>query len=126
MRRDDIGGLLGITAREYERLQHAGAELAVTRRKLEETYSERNKCVLVIAHMANDAGWRVTHRPDENEKGWNLVFIDTPAGQISWHFSDAELSGFAPFSVMDTKWDGHSSGEKYRRLLDAVSSWMKP
>lgn len=89
-------------------------------------YRERNMCVLAIAHMAHDAGWGVAHRPDENEKGWNLLFIETPSGQISWHFSDRELAGFSPFSVRDTKWDGHSNEEKYRRLLSAVSAWMGP
>lgn len=46
------------------------------------------------------------------------VFIDLPTGQVSWHVHDSELALFDFLPTSDQRcWDGHSTDEKYERLL---------
>lgn len=56
----------------------------------------------------NIPGWEV---------GWdNCVYIDTPAGQMSWHYHDREAHLFESLPEYKGTWDGHSTQEKYLRL----------
>ena len=86
-------------------------------------YSERNKLVqflslLYPAHMKrhpeDDTDW---------EDDWrNIVCIHSPMGQLTWHIHDSEASMFshlnrAPDPFADCEWDGHTTEEKYSRLL---------
>lgn len=46
------------------------------------------------------------------------MFIDLPTGQVSWHVHDSELALFDFLPTSDQRcWDGHSTDEKYERLL---------
>lgn len=95
------------------------------RDELNAVYAERNNCVVLIAKMALDIGLRVglgLHADVEGE-GWendwrHIVFIDLPAGQVSWHMHDSELHKFAFLPVYGGVWDGHDTEEKYRRVLE--------
>lgn len=107
---------------EYENELHARDRRI---QELEEqkngAYSERNKCVALIAKMAVSLGIKagVREHPLEDtrwENDWRtVVFIDLPTGQVSWHFHDSEqhLLGGLPRYI--GQWDGHSTEEKYRR-----------
>ena len=46
----------------------------------------------------------------------NVVFIDLPFGQVSWHIHDSEMPLFADLPPYDRPWDGHTTAEKYARL----------
>lgn len=100
--------------------------------KINAVYDERNRCVAAMTCMAMTRGW-VTwlgkHEPANDpmwDKEWmNVVFIDLPTGQVSWHIHDRDLPLFAHLPVRPdgpsiegdiTKWDGHSTEEKYKRL----------
>lgn len=81
-------------------------------------YTERNRLVAFLTRLypswigllvASDSTW-------ENE--WRtIIYIATPAGQMSWHVHDDDLHLFTHLSVdLDRKWDGHTTEQKYERL----------
>ncbi len=75
-------------------------------------------CVAFIARMAVVMGWRVgmARHEGEWEDDWRwIVYIDLPAGQVSWHIHDSEREWF---NLPDYPgvWDGHTTEEKYARL----------
>ncbi|MFD7161577.1 hypothetical protein ACFV9C_43820 [Kribbella sp. NPDC059898] len=58
-----------------------------------------------------------------------VVYVRTPAGQLSWHVAAPDLRHFEHLVVAgpedpDAQWDGHSTAEKYARLcrLTAAAS----
>jgi hypothetical protein len=85
-------------------------------------YDERNRCVAAMAYMAVGLGWRAgLGRHDPNDAAWdrewlNIVYIDTPNGQASWHIHDRDVPLFGGLPRYDSQWDGHSTSEKYARL----------
>lgn len=89
-------------------------------------YSERNKTVVALAHMARLAGCRVGVREhDPADVDWDddwraILIIDLPTGQASWHFHDSERPMLASFGPYPDEWDGHSTDEKYARLAALV------
>jgi len=84
--------------------------------------------------------WLGRHVGEEWEDDWrNIVFVRIPTGQLSWHIHDSELPMFAFLPVRaplklscdpeDDRliplasrwaWDGHTTEEKYRRILEFV------
>ena len=81
-------------------------------------YAERNKLVAALSklfpshimqHEATDKDW---------EDDWrNIVCIELPTGQCTWHIHDSELPLFVHLPRVDTNcYDGHSTEEKYKRL----------
>jgi hypothetical protein len=96
------------------------------RERKDGAYSERNKCVALLAKLAIKNGWTagVTAHPPE-DKNWEddwrtIVFIDTPAGQVSWHFHDSEMDLIEGLPGYVGNWDGHDTPEKYRRVNAAL------
>lgn len=85
-------------------------------------YLERNKCVALIARMAMALGyWAGTAKTAI--EGWSedwhgCVYIDLPAGQVSWHYHDSQAHLFDWLPPYCGEWDGHDTPEKYRRVLD--------
>lgn len=85
--------------------------------ELDRAYYERNALVAALskiypAHLADH---------DSNDLGWDpawrkIVFIQTPAGQLTWHMHDSQLPLFAHLPSGPNNWDGHSTVEKYERL----------
>jgi len=104
--------------------------LADTINEKNDAYAERNKVVAALAHVCFGALGHPTKVTDDQtqEEGWRTVlFIQLPTGQVSWHFHDSEreLLKNLPhdpeglFYTVDhpTVWDGHTTEEKYARLL---------
>lgn len=91
---------------------------------LDAVYRERNACVAAIATMAVQRGWDAFLAADDQEPGWHVVFLETPRGQLSWHVPERDLSLFSDLRVSDRpsrmSWDGHTTPEKYQRLLDLM------
>lgn len=83
-------------------------------------YSERNKLVAALCKLFPSSIEQ--HEGEDWENGWNVVYIDLPTGQVSWHIHDSELPLFAHVARRQgRKWDGHSTEVKYERLA-ALSS----
>lgn len=83
-------------------------------------YLERNQCVALIAKMALSLGLKAGTARTAIE-GWSedwhgCVYIDLPAGQVSWHYHDSQAHLFADLPAYDGAWDGHDTPEKYRRV----------
>ena len=81
--------------------------------KLNDVYNERNRVIALLtkfypSYMAID---------DTSEDGFkNIVYIETPQGQLSWHITDEEVSLFKHLKYEENKWDGHTTREKYQRI----------
>jgi hypothetical protein len=78
-------------------------------------YEERDRLVAFLASCY--PSW--IGSVDDAEPGWSsAVYVETPAGQLSWHVPDHELDtlfGHVPINGA-RQWDGHSTVEKYQRL----------
>lgn len=96
-------------------LESAKDEIARLMLDKNQAYTERNMMVAALAHLF-PAGLKQTDIPGWDEEWHNCVFIDTPAGQLSWHYHDMEASLFADLPPYWGEWDGHSTPEKYARL----------
>jgi hypothetical protein len=87
-------------------------------------YAERDKCIALIARMAEVLGlpvWRGRHEGGEWDDDWrNVIYVELAAGQVSWHVHDSEMPMFkwVPLQVGGS-WDGHDTEEKYRRALES-------
>lgn len=92
--------------------------------QLNEVYAERNAIVLAFAHMAELMGWEVGRGTDVSEPDWPVLFIDTPAGQVSWHFRAEDMPSTMPW--YQGIWDGHTDAEKYDRLDKLVGMGWGP
>lgn len=95
----------------------------------DQAYNDRNRVIAAFARLARClAGptsiWRAGIGYDQVgdvENGWrHVVFIDTPNGQVSWHFHDDDLELFHDLPAYTGKWDGHDTEEKYRRLDENI------
>jgi hypothetical protein len=54
---------------------------------------------------------------DPAEPDWPVVYVETEAGQVSWHISADDLPLFAHVPRSDAaQWDGHTTEQKYARL----------
>lgn len=91
---------------------------------LDEVYAERNAVVLAFATMVSLKGWTVGRVTDPNEPDWPVLLIDTPNGQLSWHFKAGDLPDLMP--DYPGEWDGHDTPEKYRRLAEFVECAWAP
>ena len=86
-------------------------------------YGERNRVVAWAARMALALGFDVTVTKTAIH-GWdtawhNCIYVQTPEGQVSWHFHDQEVDVFADFPRGAVAWDGHSTLQKYDRVRAA-------
>lgn len=81
-------------------------------------YRERNQLVKFLSKCFPSSIER--HEGADWEDDWrNVVFIDLPTGQASWHIHDSELQNFAHLPRnRGRKWDGHDTVLKYDRLDD--------
>jgi hypothetical protein len=60
-----------------------------------------------------------------------IVYVRTPAGQLSWHVAAADLQYFEDVDVATpddpaVRWDGHSTEEKYARLRRLTNKECSP
>ena len=83
-----------------------------------ECYEERSRVVAALSKLFPSC----LGKHDPNDKEWdqdwlNIVYIDLPAGQVSWHIADDHKYLFKHLeydnSVIS---DGHTTEEKYKRL----------
>lgn len=99
-------------------------------------YRERDTCVALAALLAQSLGLRTWvgqhesnsgHGLDGQDSKWdpewlNVVYIELPEGQVSWHIHESELPLFARLPRGTTPWDGHTTDEKYARIRAYVSA----
>jgi hypothetical protein len=107
-------------------LARVTAERDDYRARKDAAYDERNNLVAALARLAIANGWRAgigKHCPDPDptwDVEWlNVIYIETPWGQLSWHIHDRQLALFDGLPLVDITWDGHTTDEKYDRLANA-------
>lgn len=137
---DNVANMLALQSKLVDELERTQAEKNTA-------YKERNQLVALVAAFVRDRAskmgsdhwdaWLGKHQdisdPRETEDNpwdpeWmNVVYIKTPAGQLSWHLHDSDVDLFEglpsvdndPFGKYLTQpWDGHTTEEKYRRIRD--------
>lgn len=94
-------------------------------RQKDQAYSERNKCIAALANFIRDTahpGYRVYVAYHENkdwEDDWRTILVIEKGDiQMTWHFHDSEKYLLTKLPIVNLyKWDGHSTDEKYKRLL---------
>ena len=102
--------------RLYKMLNKQNSLMENLRKDKDLAYSERNKLVAVLSkvypsylgkHEEGDLSWG---------KEWlNIVYIETPNGQCSWHIHEDLIPLFAHLEINTSKkWDGHSTEESMR------------
>jgi len=87
---------------------------------LDSVYTERNASVQTMAVMFNeDARFIVGIRTPIEDPEWPVIVVahreDPENSQVAWHIPKAELFSGA-FSLVELKYDGHDTTEKYKRL----------
>lgn len=93
-------------------------------------YKERNACVLFIAKLLKAQGYAVWLRGDPLDE-WQIILMDSPAGQLSWHITRDEavvFSRIARYENHDStrRWDGHTTADKYERMNKLLRhTWIK-
>jgi hypothetical protein len=97
-------------------------ERAETQHQLDSVYRERNRLAILVARLTKSLGYMPGRGADPNEgPDWqNMLYIDLPTGQISFHFGLADahlLEGLAQYPI---KWDGHDNATKWARVLEAT------
>lgn len=85
-------------------------------------YSERAH---LVSHLASLFP-AVLSYSDADEPDWPVIYIDSPAGQLSWHIAPEDLRLFKHVPIVDPSnpaalWDGHDTEEKYRRLDSLIT-----
>ena len=84
-------------------------QIAELEGRLEQVYTQRAIAVAVAVAAAHQAGWDVARRFDESKNMW-VIYVATPAGQVSWHIADAEMPMFAALATDNAVvWDGKFS-----------------
>jgi hypothetical protein len=79
---------------------------------LRAVYTERARLVAFLA-----ACYGFTRALDMDDDEYQIVYVSTPAGQMSWHIHVDDLDLF-PDAPKDeyAEWDGHTTEVKYERL----------
>jgi hypothetical protein len=110
-------------ARELAQIKHSESNLArcyldIEKRK-DAAYEERNRLVALLARMF-PSGLAKTAIEGWSEDWHNCVYINTPAGQLSWHIHDSQMYLFEGLPPYTGQWDGHTTEEKYDRIEKLV------
>jgi hypothetical protein len=101
-------------------------ELADMKARKDAAYLERNECVALLARMALKLGWAAGLTRTAID-GWSddwhgCVYIDLPAGQVSWHYHDSHANLFVDLPPYVRAWDGHDTPLKYARVRAPLAS----
>lgn len=95
----------------------------------DQAYSERNKVVAALAHLLDIIPEYTVgvaeHDPEDKdwESDWRTILVikNSKGDQMTWHFHDSEKHLLENLDKIDDyKWDGHTTEEKYNRLLREV------
>lgn len=94
----------------------------------DQAYAERNKILAAFAWFLYRKNLSIiqvglTKHPAEDKTwdlAWSNILVIIYAGtSMSWHFHESEMWMFKGLPRMGGwKWDGHTTDEKYERLLE--------
>ncbi|AIZ01436.1 hypothetical protein CJY_0037 [Vibrio phage CJY] len=117
------------TQEEQDMVDAAKEELALTNsvghslERINRAYAERALAISFLASAAIAAGWDVWRKKDERMQMW-VLYVETPRGQVSWHFDDRDFHLIELVHVAeDREWNGHYFGRSIpfsRGLMESV------
>lgn len=81
-------------------------------------YHERDQLVAALTKLFPASIEKHTGTGPWDSAWDNVIVIDLPSGQVSWHIHERELPLFAHLPKGVRTWDGHDTEEKYHRLGD--------
>lgn len=88
--------------------------------ELTSLYRERAMLLALIADgYPSWIGYTDPSTPD-----WPVLTIMLPTGQCCWHIAPDDVHLFhrtRPVAPDDPPWDGHSTDEKYRRIMEMTN-----
>lgn len=108
----------------YTKLQNSYDSLDAERSRL---YTDRNLCVALLLRMCASNRWRIGTAPSPRPApGFSrIALIETPEGQIGWHFPDSDQPLFDTvdkvFGEFPEPFDGHHHDEKFERMRKIVA-----
>jgi hypothetical protein len=98
--------------KEIRRLRSAISEASSGE---DQAYLERAYVVAALARLY-PSGTRRTDIPGWKPNWHGCVYIDLPAGQISFHYEDSQAPLFAALPAYTRPYDGHSKADVFIRL----------
>ena len=84
--------------------------------ELDRAYYERNALVAALSKLYPSHRAHHPEGADWDPEWGNVVFIETPQGQLSWHMHVSHMHMFEHLPLSKNNWDGHTTVEKYERL----------
>lgn len=93
------------------------AELATAQRTARAAYRERAHLVAFLSSLYPS----VLCANDPDAEGYPVLYVDTIAGQMTWHIHPDDLLLFKHVRWVEpdyphAQWDGHTTDQKYQRL----------
>jgi hypothetical protein len=85
-------------------------------------HTERNRLVAFLSSIFPAALFHDDGDDETPPSGLATVYIDTPAGQLSWHVMPRDELLFVHLPKFEGQWDGHTTEEKYQRL-ERLAGW---
>ncbi|MFE4527132.1 hypothetical protein ACFRMO_08030 [Streptomyces anulatus] len=87
-----------------------------------DVYTERAHLLAVVVALFGG----VLSYTDPLTPGWPVLYVESPAGQLSWHIHPDDVWLFDQVPVVDDyPWDRHSTATKYRRVRALVHDLPK-
>lgn len=83
----------------------------VYKHRIERAYTERSYATAALARMALRAGYDAGTGVDDTpgmEEFSTILYVDTPAGQVSWHYKDDDAWLLEGLPSYTKGWDGTS------------------
>jgi len=112
--RDELLQRLQSTISHVSELEFQVKDLEASKNQ---AYKERNLMVQFLTFIYPSY---LTKHPEDDlswEQDWmNIVVVDGPGGQMSWHIHDSEMLLFSHLGYRENDWDGHTTEDKYKRL----------
>ncbi|MFY0540012.1 hypothetical protein [Nannocystis pusilla] len=83
-------------------------------------YSSRNLLALTLCRLSLHHGFKAGLYEDPEARGWPVVSVALPQGEVTWHIPASEAPSCLPLIARD--WDGHDEAERDRRLMMFVEN----
>jgi hypothetical protein len=108
----------GIAVHAIQLMREAGDQRDRNATERDGAYRERAQLLAWLAALHPAV---ITPALDFDQAGWWLLYITTPAGQLSWHISPRDAGLLAHVERVEpdyprAQWDGHTTEAKYERV----------
>jgi hypothetical protein len=99
------------------------ADPSRTNPRPDSSYAGRRDLLVEVGQLANLAAVPCWTADDPDKPAMRVAYLSLPTGQVSWHYCADDIEVTATFGVTGytvPAWDGHTTDEKYSRVLRYV------